>query len=173
MMAGRITTLAALLAFVASACGSDTSTEPAGTEPSLVTGTACEVGQPDCEDTLIVGDQPPRSDDEPEPGEDPGASSGFVVEGGLTVEEALATDATGVIAVKGFVVQDASGIRFCDLLAESLPPLCGGASIELANLDTVDPDELTSARGVTWSDQPVTILGEIIAGVLVPDSLSL
>ncbi|NIR41603.1 MAG: hypothetical protein GWN79_26950, partial [Actinobacteria bacterium] len=82
------------------------------------------------------------------------------------------TDATGVIAVKGFVVADADGIRLCDLLAESLPPQCGGTWIELANLDAIDPDELKTEQGVTWTDFPVTVLGEIVDGVLTPTPLS-
>lgn len=96
----------------------------------------------------------------------------MVVGGGLTIDEALTTDATGILAVQGFVVADDSGIRLCDLLAESLPPQCGGASIAVADLDAVDPDELKSSQGVTWTDFPVTIVGEIIDGALVPTPLS-
>ena len=98
--------------------------------------------------------------------------SGFVVGGGLAVSEALTTDATGVLAVKGFVVADADGIRLCEALAESMPPQCGGASIDLANLDAIDPDELRTEQGVTWSDSTVTVLGEIVDGMLVPTALS-
>jgi len=51
--------------------------------------------------------------------------------------------------------------------------LCGGASIEVTDLSTIDPDDLTETQGVTWTDQAVTILGEIVDGSLVPDSFSI
>lgn len=97
---------------------------------------------------------------------------GLLVDGGLTVGETLTTDAVGVIAVKGFLVQDAAGARLCDLLAESLPPQCGGASIDLSDTSTIDPGEMKSEQGVTWTDQTVTVFGEIIDGVLVVTSPS-
>ena len=97
----------------------------------------------------------------------------MLVDGGLTVAEALTTDAVGIIAVTGFIVVNDSGAHLCELLAESLPPLCGGAAIEVADLSTIDPDSLSEAQGVTWTDQPVTILGEIVDGTLVPDPFSI
>jgi hypothetical protein len=96
----------------------------------------------------------------------------MVVDGGLTVSEALATVATGPIAVSGFVVEDAAGLRLCEVLLESYPPQCGGASIPLADTSTIDPDELQAAQGVVWTDSPVTVLGEIVDGTLVPTPLS-
>lgn len=194
----RFAALGIALALVALACGGGTADENAdgpappatvtddtptgGSTPladdaaisglsPLASGT-CPVGTPDCQDTPLGGDEPPFVDGEPDLGVDPGDSSGMVVGEGLTVEEALATDAEGVIAVQGFIVSDASGIRLCGVLAESMPPQCGGASVQVSDLATVDPDDLTSAQGVTWSDQPVTILGEIIEGTLIPTPFS-
>ncbi len=161
------------MALVAVACGGGTSDDPDAAGVAPHPASTCEVGAVDCDDIAGAGGEPLFIDDKPDLGVDPGTSSGLVIGGGLSVEEALRTDATGVLAVQGFVVQDQSGIRLCDLLAESLPPLCGGASIAVADLGSVDPDELKSAQGVTWTDQPVTILGEIIDNVLVPTPFSI
>lgn len=178
----RLMILGAVVAVVALACGGSsiventpdeippTSVAPVGAP--LIAGTCLE-GTPDCQDTPLGGDQPLFLDDEPRSGLEPASgSSGLVIGGGLTVEEALATDAVGPIAVQGFIVADGDHARLCDLLAESLPPQCGGAFVDVADLGVIDPDELTSAQGVTWSDQPVTIFGEIIDGILVPTPFS-
>ncbi len=146
---------------------------PDDTLPPNPAAGACSEGDPDCNDIPGLEPEPPILADEPDLGVDPGTgSSGFIVGGGLSVEEALGGNATGVIAVSGFVVSDASGHRLCDLLAESMPPQCGGASIDVANLDIVDPDELKSSQGVIWTDFPVTIVGEIVDGVLIPTPAS-
>lgn len=98
-------------------------------------------------------------------------SSGVLADGGLMVEEALATDATGVLAVRGFIVADDTGAQLCDAQAESLPPLCGGATIDLASLDGIDPSVLEEAQGVRFSNQPIVVFGEIVDGTLVPNPL--
>lgn len=182
----RLTLLGAALALVALACGGGTGENadevappapPANEAPTggltpLASGT-CPEGTPDCQDTPLGGDEPLFVDGEPDLGVEPGDSSGMVVDGGLTVDAALSTDAEGVIAVRGFVVSNESGHRLCDALAESMPPQCGGASIPVADLATVDPDDMSTAQGVMWTDRPVTILGEIIDGSLVPTPFSL
>ena len=178
----RLVILGAVVAVVALACGgsdtvddtpdeiSPTSIAPAG---APLVAAACEEGTPDCQDTLVGGDEPLFLDDEPRGGLEPSSgSSGLVIGGGLTVEEALNTDVVGPIAVQGFIVADGDHARLCDLLAESLPPQCGGAFVDVADLGVIDPDDLTSAQGVTWSDHPVTILGEIVDGTLVPTPFS-
>ena len=176
----KLVVLAVAALLLLAACGdADPETAPTSTEPTTAPSDtlppnpagACLEGDPDCND--VPGDEPLFLDGEPDLGVDPGTgSSGFVVDGGLSVEDALRGEATGVIAVGGFIVSDANGHRLCDLLAESMPPQCGGASIEVAGLDTIDPDELKTAQGVTWTDFPVTILGEVIDGILIPTPLS-
>ena len=160
--------LGAAAALVATACGGGASVENAADPLPPDASSACEVGAPDCGDIVNGNNEPLFVDGETDLDGDPGGSSGLVIDGGLSVEEALDSDATGRIAVQGFVVGDDPGIRLCDLLAESLPPLCGGASIEVTDLDTVDPDELNSAQGVMWSDQPVATL--VSARILIPPS---
>lgn len=152
------------LALVVGACASGTDTGESGELPPNSLG-VCHESRPDCEDTVV--DEPLLEGDEPDLSKEPGeVTGGFVVDGGLTVSEALSTDAEGVIAVHGFVVQDDSGIRLCELLAESFPPQCGGATLDLSGLGGVDLDELQSSQGVTWTDHPVTLVGEIVDGVL-------
>jgi hypothetical protein len=170
----KLVVLAAVVALISVACGdgdgtavpSDETLPPGPSDvesPPDATG-ACLDDEPICDDVPGVGAEPLPLD----AGSD-GGDSGLVVDGALTVGDALAAGASEVIAVLGFVVQDDLGIRLCEALAESMPPQCGGASIEVANLDTVDPDELVTAQGVTWTDLPVTIIGQIVDGVLVPE----
>ena len=135
---------------------------------------ACAPDTPDCNDTLVAGDtgdEPLFIDDEPRDGVAPGSSSGMVVGGGLSVGEALTTDVAGVIAVHGFAFSDADGVRLCDVLAASLPPQCGGDTIGLASLDGIDRTLLQESQGVQWTNEHVTLVGEIVDGVLVVDPL--
>jgi hypothetical protein len=167
----KLALLTAILALIAAACGGgedDTAALPinTGDDPAVIDA-ACLAGEPDCNDT--PGAEP---QDLPPPGDQPGTSDGFVVGGGLTVTDALATDATGIIAVSGFVVADAAGVRLCEALAESFPPQCGGASILLEGLDQIDPDELSTEGDVSWTDFAVTVFGELIDGMLVAQPLS-
>ncbi len=60
--------------------------------------------------------------------------------------------------------------RLCEALAESFPPQCGGASVPVSGHVGTSSIPLVSEQGVTWTDQPVTFLGEIIDGTLVVDS---
>lgn len=189
----RLVRAAAILAMVivVAACGdgsSDGDLAPSGPAGTVDTGPlqhdddpgehpaisgACVEGEPDCTDTIVVGDDEPL----PPPGDEPvpppagGAvvSGGMLADGGLTVSDALATDATGTIAVKGFLLVDDSGARLCELLAESFPPQCGGASIPVAGYEEVIREPLTTAQGITWTDGTVALLGEIIDGTLVVD----
>jgi hypothetical protein len=168
----KMLTAVVLVALFAAACGDGGTTADApGSEPLPPDPAAtCPEGTPDCNDTPGLS-EPPILPGEPDEGVDPGATP-MPVDGGLTVSEALGTDAGGPIAVSGFVVEDAAGLRLCEALAESYPPQCGGAALPLADTSTIDPDELQSAQGVTWTDYPVTVLGEIVDGVLVPTPLS-
>lgn len=171
----RLAAIVAALALFAGACGGTTDTDDPGTDGLPINpAAACIETQPDCEDTIDTN-EPLFLDDEPTDGVEPGDvvnGGALAPNGGLTVADALAGDAEGILAVKGFVVSAEGGARLCDLLAESLPPQCGGAAIELAGLDTIDPDELSEAQGVTWSARPITLLGEIVDGVFTPTPFS-
>ncbi len=71
--------------------------------------------------------------------------------------------------MKGFLLIDGDGARLCEALAESLPPQCGGASIPVSNYEEVLGTPLQSEQGVSWTDETVSFLGEIVDGTLVVD----
>jgi hypothetical protein len=79
----------------------------------------------------------------------------------LSVADALTHQATDdVVVVSGalFVAEDGS-VQLCDAIAESFPPQCGGARIDVEGLDlgTLDLEE---ANGVRWAEG-VTLLGSV------------
>lgn len=162
--------LCVVLAATLVACGGDATEGElpinTGTPPSAAGG-ACLVDEPDCNDIGVPdgGDLPPPSDD------------GAVVTGGmvaepLTVSQALISDVGGVIAVQGFLFDDGSGPVLCDALAESFPPQCGSESLPVSgHEEAVDIPTITE-QGVTWTDQPIVLLGEYIDGTLVVDPMS-
>lgn len=184
----RILLAVAALAIVAAACG-DSDPEPASSptapvvaddpaslppnpnadvDPTAPIAGACLEGEPDCIDTGVITDEPL---DLPPPSDEPVAPSGMLVGGGLTVTDALSTDATGVIAVQGFLFVVDGEARLCELLAESFPPQCGGADLPVTNYEEVLGVPTQEAQGVTWTDELVTFLGEIVDGTLVVDPL--
>ncbi len=124
---------------------------------------ACLEGEPECNDT--PGDLPPPGDI----ADEPLTPSPAVVDGGLTVSEALATDAKGVIAVQGFLLVADGTSLLCDALAESYPPQCGEASIEITGYEEALGAPITSAQGVSWTEELVGFLGEIVDGMFVVD----
>ena len=84
--------------------------------------------------------------------------------GGLTIDEALETDAEPPLLVRGYVVGRGGDVRFCALLRESHPPQCGGASLALEGLEQADVGELRRAEGVMWTENEVALLGELHDG---------
>jgi hypothetical protein len=139
---------------------------------------ACAPEFPDCQDTLVIDQDDPTPDDlfpdgEPRDGATPPGPTGVLVGGGLTVPEALATDAGGFIAVQGFYFDDGAGPRLCESLAESLPPLCGGAHLLLGDMGELDLGAVQSSQGTTWTDDLIVIYGELADGVLTPTPTSI
>ena len=76
-----------------------------------------------------------------------------------------ATSSDGEAELEGFVVVNGEMARLCEALLESFPPQCGEPSIEIGNIAELDA-ELTTAEGVSWTDQPITLSGTSDAGVL-------
>lgn len=70
--------------------------------------------------------------------------------GGLTVDEALTTDATGPLAVHGLLIDSGSGVRLCAAILESFPPQCGGASLDVVGVTVADQPGAQTANSVTW-----------------------
>ena len=133
---------------------------------------ACEQGpttEPDLASTDSQADEDPDPDPTAPIGGDNG-SSGFVVDGGLTIPEAIAYQGNQVVAVQGFVYRDGKTDALCKLLAESYPPQCGGASLGIVNPEATSEIVLTEANGVQWSETYVTFFGRISDGRLTIDS---
>jgi hypothetical protein len=80
---------------------------------------------------------------------------------GRIVAEALTHGPTDdIVNVTGALFVDADGtVRLCDAIAESFPPQCGGARIEVTGLD-LDTIELQEANGIRWAEG-VTLRGSV------------
>ena len=197
----RIAAVVAAMVLIAAACSDGStdqesaplasdSAEPAPVSPDDNVGDTprttgvCAPDVPNCNDTLVVGgrgpltlpdDEPPSPTGDPEPvgrgGGGTVTSGGMLVDGGLSVTDALSTDASGVIAVQGHLFDDGSGLRLCWGLAESLPPLCMEPSIAVRGFDSGDT-ALEQAQGVLWTNTAVTLFGELlIDGVFAVNDL--
>lgn len=168
----RTLVIASALLLLAAGCGDDETTDtgdlPVNTDDSgdVSTEPACLPDEPDCDDTVDVPDE-----GQDLPADDDGASSGMTVDGGLTIDEALALGPDdGIIAVQGIFFRDESGTFLCDVIAESLPPLCGEPRVALEGpVDEALGAPVQSAQGVQWTDQLVTLFGTIDDGVLTVD----
>ena len=83
---------------------------------------------------------------------------------GMSVADALAHGPTDdLVSVSGalFVAPDGT-VRLCDAIAESFPPQCGGASIEVSGLDLPTVADLQVANGVRWAES-VVVFGSVEA----------
>ncbi len=94
----------------------------------------------------------------------PPAAGAPIPGGGLTVEEAIASDLDGPLMVKGALVVERDQVRLCGALAESYPPQCGGPWLRVVGIDLAEFD-LESASGVSWNEN-VSLLGTVDDGVI-------
>lgn len=83
--------------------------------------------------------------------------------------KALAPDSAKPVTVKGYLVAKDGSVRLCEGLAESMPPGCAGASLEVRGAD-LSTYQLQTAGNTSWSTAPVSMTGTIAAGVLTPKS---
>jgi len=193
-----MTAMLAALALAAAACGSaveavDTvpnadTTESGETGQLPVVGDdqvvdapvvqgMCAQGEPDCEDTLVVdppvSDLPSNSEVEQPVTAVSGDSviSGMTIEGGLTISEALAGDATGILAVKGHFFDDGTGPGLCEgLIGLGERYGCDGEHISITNFDSAAAgDDLVIHNGLTYTEELITLFGELVDGSLVID----
>jgi hypothetical protein len=160
----------------------------AADDGGAVVSAGCAEGEPLCDDTAVVPnertDLPPVADGEPteepppldpQPEPDPGqsVSSGMPANGGLTVSAALASEATGILAVQGHLYDDGSGPRLCEgLEGGGERYVCAGANVQVEDLD-IDPltAVLVYHEGLTYTEETVVLFGTLDNGLLTINSL--
>jgi hypothetical protein len=109
---------------------------------------------------------------ETEPRDDAGGSTPGVAtadapaSSDLSVEDALASMLEGPLLVRGGLIADGKHVRLCSGFAESYPPQCAGAALELVGFDLTAVPKLKREGTITWSDEPVRVLGRIEGNVL-------
>lgn len=120
-----------------------------------------------------TGSDKPTSDDDPAPS-DPGtgttADAILIIEEGATasgpgisVVEAIGQAGGGPVLVNGALfIDEEGGVLLCEAIAESFPPQCGGARLEVQGLDP-DGQQLEEANGVRWSES-TQLFGRVVAG---------
>jgi inhibitor of cysteine peptidase len=105
----------------------------------------------------------PGGDDGSETSEQP-VTTPLIDPNALTVAELIdrvaAGRGTGEFTVVTVLFDDGTGLRMCEVLAESFPPQCVGLSIDITNPDVVDAD-FTVEGDVRWTDRPVQLTGTI------------
>ena len=92
---------------------------------------------------------------------------------GLTVSEALESDAEGPLLVRGALHAREGAIRLCEALAESHPPQCAGPSLRVEGLSLSDVDGVRTAQGVSWTEGEVKLLGDLEGGALLVSDTAL
>ena len=88
---------------------------------------------------------------------------------GLSIEEATASDLEGPLLVRGYLLVEGQSARLCSGFAESYPPQCAPPSLQVLGYKLLEQRQLykTQTRGVvTWSDEPIRLLGTIEDGQL-------
>ena len=86
---------------------------------------------------------------------------------GISIGQAITSNLTGPLLINGLLHVQNGQVRLCETLAESFPPQCGGRSLVVTGLDLTTIDGLSSAGSVTWSDQPVQVLGSVVGELLL------
>ena len=84
----------------------------------------------------------------------------------ISIGEALTSNLDGPLLVNGILHARNDDVRLCEILAESFPPQCAGRFLMVQGLDLTTVDGLTTEGSVTWSDQPVQVLGTVEGEVL-------
>ena len=80
---------------------------------------------------------------------------------GISIEDAIGNGGGEPLLINGALVVDPDGrVLLCDALAESFPPQCGGARLEVRGLDLDSVPDLQQGNDVRWADQ-VQLLGTV------------
>lgn len=86
-------------------------------------------------------------------GQDADPGDGAATEGWVTVEQALAERPDGEVTIRGFLIDSGGDVRLCELVLESYPPQCGGASVVVEGVDVAARDDATTEGDISWVDQ--------------------
>lgn len=185
----------AALVLIVAACGSDddsaartSDTPQAGDTAELppavdapadtpVVEGACLPEEPECGDALVV--DPEVGDLSGAPGQDAdseaagaASSSAMPVDGELTVSEALASRTSEVIAVRGHLFDDSRGFLLCERLTSLGERYgCDGERIAVTGLDPSQVPDIVFFEGTTYTEEEITVLGELNDGTLAIDQL--
>jgi hypothetical protein len=95
----------------------------------------------------------------------PGAGQG-TTSGPLSVEQALASEPLEDAVVQGIIFAEGGSVRLCGAVAESYPPQCPGAAVEVEGFDLSTVSDLQTAQGVSWKEDPIRLTGALQDGVL-------
>jgi hypothetical protein len=154
----HITALILALGLFAAACQPATEDLPIGAPDGIAA--TCLVGT-DCNDTPNDALPPPDLVD----GQTDEPLVQVPTDGGMTVKLALLQAAGEPIVITSSIIGTSEELRFCDVVAESLPPQCGEPSIVIANPELIDLDDLRLDKGVYWSETTTTLTGYVEDGV--------
>ncbi len=93
--------------------------------------------------------------------------------GGLTVDQALASDSAEPLLVRGHLQGDGDGpAQLCGTVGESYPPYCGKPTLTVEGVSPDDFDDVQREGAVWWVDD-AAVLGRVRDGVLTVDPTSL
>jgi hypothetical protein len=104
--------------------------------------------------------------DDADPDADPGSNGGglglIAPSDPLTIADARSDDAPdGPLFVRGYLIAVGDELRFCESLAESSPPQCGGESLLVENLDFSEFEGTQTEGEVSWLGEPTELLGTV------------
>ncbi len=85
---------------------------------------------------------------------------------GISIGQVFTLNLKGALLINGLLHVQNDQVRLCETLAESFPPQCGGKSLVVTGLDLTTMGGLSSSGSVTWSDQPVQVLGTVEGEIL-------
>lgn len=105
-------------------------------------------------------------------GADRTAGGAPVLGDGLTAEEAIDSDAEGLLLVTGYLFVKDGNAKLCDGVLDSYPPQCGDPSLLVEGLDIDEVDGLLREGGMAWTDDKVSLLGEVVDGIIRVTSTS-
>lgn len=174
-MRPRIIYLTAALgasALILASCATGNDGTPSAADGSSAALSECTQEAPDCNDAVGINTDDTGGELPVAPPADSSVSGGMIVDGGLSIDEAMAYEGSEVVAVSGYFVSIDGEARLCSALAESFPPQCGGDSLTIANPEALASSPLVEEGTTQWSEETITVLGTIDGDTLTVDVTS-